>query len=121
MSNPKRRTTVASANGPSGATGKTETLRFRIAPDLKSRAEAVFHEMGLESNDVVRFFFQHVASKGKLPFKVSDAMKRGASKSRTEKANVPNAKTQQVLREMEAGEGLSEYENMEDLYRELGI
>ena len=77
---------------------RTETIRARVEPELKSEAEAILKEVGLSSSEAMRLFlFQIVRQRG-LPFEVK----------------IPNAETIAAIEELEAGKGVS-VNSLEDL------
>lgn len=47
---------------------KSETLRIRVEPELKQKAEAVFKGLGLKNSEAVRMFYSWVVARGGLPF-----------------------------------------------------
>ncbi len=46
----------------------TVLVQFRVKPELKAQAEAIFSEMGLEMTDALRVFLQQSVNVGGLPF-----------------------------------------------------
>ena len=66
---------------------RTETIRARIEPELKSEAEAILRELGLSSSEAMRLFLFQVIQQRGLPFEV----------------RIPNAKTISAIEELEAG------------------
>lgn len=67
----------------------SEKVHFRIDPELKSSAEAVFSAIGLSTGEACRMFFKQVAMQRGLPFQ----------------AKIPNAETIKAMREAENGDG----------------
>jgi DNA-damage-inducible protein J len=84
---------------------KTGMIRARISPDLKARVEQILEKIGLSPSDAIRLFYSQVALRKGMPFRV----------------RLPNATTEQVLREADAGIGLTEYADTDDMFRKLGI
>ena len=78
---------------------KTESIRARVEPDLKARAEAVFGVLGLTPTEAITLFYRQVALHQGLPFPV----------------RIPNAATQDALRDAMAGENLTEWSSLEAL------
>ena len=78
---------------------KTEMIRARVEPELKSQAEQVFSELGLSPTAAITLFYRQVTLHHGLPFAVK----------------VPNAETIAALRQARTGEGLTEYTRLEDL------
>ncbi len=84
---------------------KTEMIHARIEPRLKKRAEKVFQELGLTATEAIRMFYRQVDLRGGIPFAVQ----------------IPNKETAETLRKAEAGEDVFDAEDMNDLYKKLGI
>ena len=78
---------------------KTEMIRARVEPELKSQAEEVFSGLGLSPTEAITLFYRQVTLHHGLPFAVK----------------IPNAETIAALQQARAGEGLTEYANLEDL------
>jgi len=69
---------------------KTETIRARVEPELKSEAEAILKTLGLSASEAMRLFLFQVIHQRGLPFDVK----------------IPNAKTISAIEELEAGSGI---------------
>lgn len=80
---------------------KTETIRARVEPEIKRRAESVLRELGLSPTEAIRMFYRQVILRRGLPFAVE----------------IPNAETQAAMREAIAGENLSELSDLDLLKR----
>lgn len=78
---------------------KTEMIRARVEPELKSQAEEVFLGLGLSPTQAITLFYRQVTLHQGLPFAVK----------------IPNAETVAAMRQAHAGEGLTEYADLEDL------
>ena len=78
---------------------KTEMIRARVEPELKSQTEEVFSGLGLSPTEAITLFYRQVTLHRGLPFAVK----------------IPNAETIAALQQARAGEGLTEYANLEDL------
>ena len=83
---------------------KTATIRARVEPDLKQRAEECFSELGLSATEAITLFYRQVTLHGGLPFAV----------------RLPNAETVEALRRARDRESLTEYDDLETLRAELG-
>ena len=83
---------------------KTATIRARVEPELKHRAEECFSELGLTATEAITLFYRQVTLHGGLPFAV----------------RLPNAATVEALRQARDGESLTEYTDLEALKTELG-
>lgn len=78
---------------------KTETIRARIEPELKSQAEALFSQLGLSATQAIRLFYKQATLQRGLPFAV----------------RLPNAETREALRQPQEHEDLTEYASLEDV------
>lgn len=81
---------------------KTEFIRARIEPELKTKAEEIFSKLGLSQTDAITLFYVQVTLYGGLPFEV----------------RIPNKETIDALRQASDGTGLTEYVNLEELKAE---
>lgn len=84
---------------------KTATVRARIEPDLKEEVEKLFHELGISTTDAINIFFKQVKLRHGLPFEVA----------------IPNELTQKVLKETDDGINIVRHENIDDMFKNLGI
>lgn len=84
---------------------KTATVRARIEPDLKEEVEKLFHELGISTTDAINIFFKQVKLRHGLPFEVT----------------IPNELTQKVLKETDDGINIVRHENIDDMFKNLGI
>ena len=78
---------------------RTETIRARVDPELKSEAEAILREVGLSSSEAMRLFLHQVVSQRGLPFEVK----------------IPNAETVAAIESIQAGKGLR-VDSIEELF-----
>ena len=78
---------------------RTETIRARVEPELKSEAEAILKEVGLSSSEAMRLFLNQVVSRRGLPFEVK----------------IPNAETIEAIESIQAGKGLK-VDSIEELF-----
>lgn len=85
--------------------GKTATVRARIEPELKDRAESVFHRLGISATQAITIFYRQVDLRGGLPFDVA----------------IPTPTTKRTLDSTDAGRDLVICEDAEDMFRKLGI
>ena len=84
---------------------KTETVRARIEPDLKKRAEKIFRRIGLNSTQAITLFYKQVELRDGLPFNVV----------------IPNETTWRTFEDTDAGRNLVVCEDAEDMFEKLGI
>ena len=78
---------------------KTEMIRVRVEPKLKSQAEEIFSELGLSPTEAITLFYTQVTLHRGLPFA----------------ARIPNAETIEALRQARTGKGLTEHDDLEVL------
>ena len=78
---------------------KTEMIRARIEPELKTQAEELFERLGLSVTEAITLFYMHVTLHGGLPFEVK----------------IPNAATAEAISQTETGSNLTEYPTLEEL------
>jgi len=84
---------------------KTTTVRARIEPALKDRAESVFHRLGMSATQAITIFYRQVELRGGLPFDVA----------------IPTAATRRTLESTDAGRDLVICKDVDDMFRKLGI
>jgi len=84
---------------------KSDMIRARVSPELRAKAEAVFAKLGMSTSGAIRLFYSQVVLRKGLPF---DTL-------------IPNARTAKALRSADRGEGLSRYEDMDAMMRDLGV
>ena len=84
---------------------KTSTVRARIEPDLKNKAEQVFRDLGLTTTQAITLFYRQVDMRKGLPFDVL----------------IPNETTRRTFSDTDAGRNLILSEDAEDMFRKLGI
>jgi DNA-damage-inducible protein J len=77
-------------------------VRARIDTITKARASEALEAMGLSISDAIRLLMLRIADEKRLPFDL----------------RVPNAKTKEAIREVEAGKGRS-FANIDDLFTDL--
>ena len=84
---------------------KTATIRARIEPDLKDKAEHIFRKLGLTTTQAIRLFYKQVELRDGLPFEVA----------------IPNEITCRTFDNTDAGRNLVVCEDADDMFRKLGI
>ncbi len=84
---------------------KTASVRARIEPDLKNRAEHIFRQLGLTTTQAITLFYKQVEQRKGLPFNVA----------------LPNESTRQTFDDTDAGRDLVVCEDAEDMFKKLGI
>ena len=84
---------------------KTSTVRARIEPDLKNKAEQVFRDLGLTATQAITLFYKQVELRKGLPFDVV----------------IANETTRRTFSDTDAGRNLVMCEDADDMFRKLGI
>lgn len=84
---------------------KSATVRARLEPELKDRAESVFQRLGLNATQAITMFYRQVELRGGLPFDVV----------------VPTATTRRTFEATDAGRDLTVCQDTDDMFRKLGI
>lgn len=84
---------------------KTAMVRARIQPQLKDRAETVFHRLGLNATQAITIFYRQVELRGGLPFDVA----------------IPTPTTARTFETTDANRNLTVCKDADDLFRKLGI
>ena len=84
---------------------KTSTVRARIRPELKNKAEQVFRDLGLSTTQAITLFYRQVELRNGLPFDVI----------------IPNETTRRTFSDTDAGRNLVICEDAEDMFKKLGI
>jgi DNA-damage-inducible protein J len=82
---------------------KTAVLRARIEPDLKTEAETILSQLGINPTQAVTMLYRQVVMIGGLPFDV----------------RVPNALTRKTFEDTDRGIGLRRHKSAQAMLREL--
>ena len=85
--------------------GKTATVRVRIQPRLKERAETIFHRLGINASQAIALFYKQVELRDGLPFDVA----------------IPSVITKRTFETTDQGRDLIICEDAEDMFEKLGI
>ena len=83
---------------------KTETIRARVEPELKNKAEKVFRKLGLTTTQAITLFYKQVELRDGLPFQVA----------------IPNKTTRRTFDATDAGRELVVCEDLDDMFEKLG-
>lgn len=89
---------------------KNATLQIRVRSDLKEKVESVLNELGMTPSQAVTLFFNQIALKKEIPFRIS--------------LHEPNERTQEALKEIQekiANKDFSGAMTKEELYEFLGL
>ncbi len=84
---------------------KTSTIRARIEPDLKGKAEYIFQQLGLTTTQAITLFYKQVELQKGLPFNVA----------------IPNETTLKTFSNTDAGRELIICKDADDMFKKLGI
>ena len=84
---------------------KSATVRARITPDLKSKAEKVFRKLGLTATQAITLFYRQVELRKGLPFGV----------------RIPNATTRKTFEDTDAGRDLVVCKDVDEMFEQLGM
>ncbi len=84
---------------------KSATVRARIEPDLKNKAEKVFRELGISTTQAINLFYKQVELRNGLPFEVV----------------IPNDMTRRTFSNTDTGKDLIVCEDADDMFKKLGI
>ena len=84
---------------------KSATVRARLEPALKHRAETVFRRLGLNSTQAITIFYRQVELRGGLPFEVV----------------VPVDATKRTFEATDAGRDLVVCKDADDMFDKLGV
>lgn len=82
---------------------KSATVRARVDPQLKQRAEAMLDEMGLSATAAITLFYRQIIQRRALPFEV----------------RLPNAATRRAMQTARSGLGIVAADSMDELLAEL--
>lgn len=81
---------------------KAAVVNARIERELKNKAEAILHKIGLTSAEAVRLFYKQICLNKGIPFSIK----------------IPNAKTIKAMRDADAGKTYKA-ESVEALFKKL--
>jgi DNA-damage-inducible protein J len=84
---------------------KTATVRARLEPSLKERAEEILQSLGLSTTQAITLYYKQIEMNNGLPFDVV----------------VPSALTKRTMDGTDSGEGLILCEDAEDMFKKLGL
>lgn len=84
---------------------KDATVRARIDPELKDEVELLFKALGLSTTEAITLFYRQVKLRHGLPFDVV----------------IPNATTQKVFQETDAGKNVLRCKDADKMFEKLGI
>lgn len=83
---------------------RTAMINTRTEKELKSEVEGILKTLGLSTTEAINIFLRQVKLRRGLPFPVE----------------IPNEETLKVFRDSDAGRGLVECKDADDMFRKLG-
>ncbi len=84
---------------------KTAMINARTEIELKTEVEEILKTLGMSTAEAINIFFKQVKMRRGLPFPVE----------------IPNEETRATFRESEAGKGLVECKDADELFEKLGV
>ena len=82
---------------------KSATVRARVDPALKLKAERVLERLGLNSTVAITLYYQQIVRRRGIPFEVT----------------LPNAATRRAMRDAESGQGITRARSARELLARL--
>lgn len=82
---------------------KTAFVRARTEPELKERAEAILHQLGLTPSAAINMFYRQIVLRQSLPFEVV----------------LPNETTRKAMSDARSGRDLIAARTADELNKEL--
>ncbi len=84
---------------------KSSTIRARMEPALKDKAEHIFRKLGLTTTQALTLFYKQVELRNGLPFDIA----------------IPNETTRRTLADTDSGRNLVVCQDADDMFKKLGI
>ena len=84
---------------------RTAFVRARVEPHLKDMAEGILEALGITPTQAVSMLYKQIVFRHEWPVELK----------------VPNAETVQVFEDTDQGVGLVESENVDEMFKKLGI
>ncbi len=81
---------------------RTATVRARLNPALKKEAEKILNQLGLTHSEAIYIFYNLIKVHQGLPFDVK----------------IPNKETIETFRKTDRGEGLTEYDSVDEMFED---
>lgn len=79
---------------------KTAVVHARLEPQMKRKAEGVLNRLGISPTEAIRIFYRQISLRNGLPFAVA----------------IPNQRTASTLEKSRKGEGVTEFDSLEDMF-----
>ena len=84
---------------------KNAVISARIEDSLKKKAETILKKLGITPSEAITIFYKQVELRQGLPFAVK----------------IPNKTTMKTFQDSNNGNNLKSFDNLNDLYKDLGI
>lgn len=84
---------------------RTAIINARTEIELKTEVEGILTTLGMSTTEAINIFFKQVKLRKGMPFPVE----------------IPNEETLKTFRDSEAGKGLVECKNADELFKKLGV
>lgn len=84
---------------------KTSTVRARIEPEVKEKAEKLFKRLGFTTTQAITMFYKQVIMRKGLPFDVV----------------IPNTTTLNTFEDTDSGKNLVIAKDADDMFKKLSI
>ena len=85
--------------------GKNTNIYIQVEPGLKKSVETLFAELGLSDSQEINLFYKYVEQNKGLPFPLQ----------------ITNKETIKALEDSNKREGLTNYEDVDDMFKKLGV
>lgn len=79
---------------------KTAVVHARLEPQTKRKAEGVLSKLGISPTEAIRIFYRQISLRGGLPFAIE----------------IPNERTAATLQKSRKGEGIKEFDSLDDMF-----
>lgn len=84
---------------------KTAFIRARIEPELKTKVDMIFKQLGVNQTQVITMLYKQILRKRELPLEM----------------HLPNKVTARAIKEARASKGVVVCEDVDDLFKKLNI
>lgn len=84
---------------------KSATIRARIEPAIKDKAEELLHELGITPSQAITMLYRYITRQHEWPLELK----------------VPNVETKRVFSDTDNSSNLTVCVNSEDMFTKLGI
>jgi len=84
---------------------KTEMIRARVEPSIKTKAEKIFEKLGLNASKAINIFYHQVCITKSIPFDL----------------RIPNKETLKAIKDVDQKKNLVKCKNAEDMFKKLRI